>query len=97
MRPRSSPAASRATQKNTSPRDLGGDFYSGVQPFRVIFNGSAGQNFSRADLDDWVIHLDRMGVPSGKITDRTEPFTYSTLVFRDPDNIQMELIWLGRA
>jgi hypothetical protein len=36
-------------------------------------------------------------VSSGKICDRTKPFTYSTLVFRDPDNIQIELIWLGDA
>lgn len=51
----------------------------------------------RTDLDDWVSHLDRMGVPSGEITDRTEPFAFSTLVFRDPDNIQLELIWLGQG
>ncbi len=50
----------------------------------------------RTDLDDWVTHLDRMGVPTEKITDRIEPFVFSTLVFRDPDNIQLELIWLGQ-
>jgi hypothetical protein len=38
-----------------------------------------------------------MGVSSAKITDRVEPFAFSTLVFRDPDNIQVELIWLGQA
>ncbi len=27
------------------------------------------------------------------ITERTEPFPYAILVFRDPDNIQLELIW----
>ena len=51
----------------------------------------------RTDLDDWVTHLDQMGVPTEKITDRIEPFVFSTLVFRDPDNIQLELIWLGQA
>ena len=51
----------------------------------------------RTDLDEWVSHLDQMEVRHGEITDRTEPFTFSTLVFRDPDNIQMELIWLGHG
>jgi glyoxylase I family protein len=51
----------------------------------------------REDLNDWVTHLDHLEVPRGEITDRTEPFPFSTLVFRDPDNIQLELIWLGSA
>jgi glyoxylase I family protein len=51
----------------------------------------------REDLDDWVTHLDHLGVQRGTITDRTEPMRFSTLVFRDPDNIQLELIWLGQG
>ncbi len=51
----------------------------------------------REDLDEWVAHLDRLEVAHGQITDRTEPFRFSTLVFRDPDNIQLELIWLGQG
>ncbi len=47
----------------------------------------------RAALDAWVDHLDRQGVPHSGITERTEPFPYAVLVIRDPDNIQLELIW----
>ena len=47
----------------------------------------------RAELDAWKEHLDREGVPHAGITERTEPFPYAVLVFRDPDNIQLELIW----
>jgi glyoxylase I family protein len=50
----------------------------------------------REDLESWVTHLDRLDVRRGEITDRSEPFRYSTLVFRDPDNIQLELIWVGQ-
>ncbi len=47
----------------------------------------------RAELDAWADHFDRQGVPHSVITERTEPFPYAILVFRDPDNIQLELIW----
>lgn len=47
----------------------------------------------RRDLDLWAAHLDGLAVARAGITDVTEPFPYATLVFRDPDNIQLELIW----
>jgi glyoxylase I family protein len=47
----------------------------------------------RADLDAWVAHLDAEGVKRGELTDHTEPFPFSLVSFRDPDNIQLELIW----
>ena len=47
----------------------------------------------REELDRWAAHLDREGVPRGEITEVTQPFPFATLVFRDPDNIQLELIW----
>lgn len=47
----------------------------------------------RDELDSWATHFEALGVPYSPITDRTEPFAHSTLVFRDPDNIQLELIW----
>lgn len=47
----------------------------------------------RVSLDDWLEHLDHHGVSHSGITERTEPFPYAVLVFRDPDNIQLELIW----
>jgi glyoxylase I family protein len=47
----------------------------------------------REDLDRWAEHLDRLDVAHGPITGREEPFPFATLVFRDPDNVQLELIW----
>ncbi|GAA0669592.1 VOC family protein [Streptomyces thermocarboxydovorans] len=46
---------------------------------------------NRAALEAWVTWLDELGIPHAGITDMQEPFEYSVLVFRDPDNIQLEL------
>ncbi len=43
---------------------------------------------SRAELELWQAHLQQLGVTHSPITDR--PYG-SVLVFRDPDNIQLEL------
>jgi catechol 2,3-dioxygenase-like lactoylglutathione lyase family enzyme len=47
---------------------------------------------SRESLDAWVAKLDELGVEHSGIRDVTQPLPFSTLVFRDPDNIQLELI-----
>lgn len=47
----------------------------------------------RADLDAWQDHLDACGVPHSGITERSEPFPYALIVFRDPDHIQLEVTW----
>ena len=47
----------------------------------------------RPQLDAWVEHFDRQGVVHSGIAEFTEPFPFAVLVFRDPDNIQLELIW----
>ena len=51
---------------------------------------------NRDDIDTWAEHLDRHGVrrsepADGKIGDTS----YAVLNFRDPDNIALELIWMG--
>jgi catechol 2,3-dioxygenase-like lactoylglutathione lyase family enzyme len=46
----------------------------------------------RAELQAWAGWLDQLGVPHSGIVDETQPIRYSTVVFRDPDNIQLELI-----
>lgn len=48
---------------------------------------------ARGDLDRWCEHLDRLGVPHSGVTERSEPFPYALVVFRDPDNIQLEVTW----
>ena len=45
----------------------------------------------RAELDTWTARLDELGVAHSGVRDITEPIPFSTLVFRDPDNIQLEL------
>jgi catechol 2,3-dioxygenase-like lactoylglutathione lyase family enzyme len=47
----------------------------------------------RAELDAWVAHFDREGVQHSGIAEFSEPFPFALVVFRDPDNIQLELIW----
>jgi glyoxylase I family protein len=49
---------------------------------------------SREDLDAWASWLDELGVAHAGVTDTTDPMPYSVLVFRDPDNIQLELVHL---
>ncbi|GAB3004593.1 VOC family protein [Amycolatopsis acidiphila] len=53
--------------------------------------------FSVAGLDEltsWAAWLDELGVDRSPITELNEPFHYYVLVFRDPDNIQLELFAL---
>jgi catechol 2,3-dioxygenase-like lactoylglutathione lyase family enzyme len=46
---------------------------------------------TRKDLEAWVAWLDELGIAHSGIRDGDEPFPFATLVFRDPDNIQLEL------
>ena len=45
----------------------------------------------RAELDAWTAWLDELGIEHSGIRTGDEPTPYATLVFRDPDNIQLEL------
>lgn len=46
---------------------------------------------SREELDAWIVWLEELGIEHSAIRTRDEPFPYATVVFRDPDNIQLEL------
>lgn len=46
---------------------------------------------TREDLEAWARWLDELGIEHSGIRTGDEPFGYATLVFRDPDNIQLEL------
>jgi catechol 2,3-dioxygenase-like lactoylglutathione lyase family enzyme len=48
---------------------------------------------SRDELRAWLAKFDELGVEHTGIRDELEPVPFSTVVFRDPDNIQLELIW----
>ncbi len=46
----------------------------------------------RDELDAWQVHLEEQGVDHSPITDAPSGFG-TALVFRDPDNIQLEFWW----
>jgi len=46
---------------------------------------------SRKDLENAVRMLDARGVPHSEVRDLGEAFGIAILIFRDPDNIQLEL------
>jgi len=50
---------------------------------------------SRADLDAWARWLDSLGVENSGVVDTGDPIPYSVVVFRDPDHIQLELIYMA--
>lgn len=47
---------------------------------------------TREALDGWAAKLDGLGIEHSGVRDLTDPVPFSTLVFRDPDNIQLEFI-----
>jgi len=50
---------------------------------------------SHDDLDTWASWLDTLGIEHSGVVDVTEPMPYSVVVFRDPDNIQLELFHMA--
>jgi len=50
---------------------------------------------SRTEIDDWIKHLDAIGVEHGALFESAEPAPHALVVFRDPDGIPIELFWFG--
>ena len=50
---------------------------------------------SRAELESWASWLTELGIEHSGVVDATSPMSYSVVVFRDPDNIQLELFHLA--
>ena len=50
---------------------------------------------SREEMEAWTGWLDELGIKHSGIRGGDEPFPFATLVFRDPDNIQLELFVAG--
>jgi glyoxylase I family protein len=48
-----------------------------------------------ADLEGWTAWLDELGIEHSGIRTGDQPFPFATVVFRDPDNIQLELFAVG--
>ena len=49
----------------------------------------------RADLDTWTGWLDEQGVSHSGVQEVQSPMPFATVVFRDPDNIQLELFYMA--
>jgi glyoxylase I family protein len=65
------------------------------QPFDERRTGLDHMSFAvadRADLNVWASWLDSLGVENSGVTDAGDPVPYSVVVFRDPDDIQLELM-----
>jgi hypothetical protein len=43
----------------------------------------------------WPGWLDSLGIENSGVVDTADPVPYSVVVFRDPDNIQLELIYMA--
>jgi glyoxylase I family protein len=68
------------------------------QPFRESQTGLDHISFSvgeRADLDAWASWLDELGIKNSGVIHTDNPVSYSVVVFRDPDNIQLELFHMA--
>jgi catechol 2,3-dioxygenase-like lactoylglutathione lyase family enzyme len=50
---------------------------------------------SRDELQAWTLWLDELGIEHSGVRAGEEPFPFATVVFRDPDNIQLELFAVG--
>jgi glyoxylase I family protein len=50
---------------------------------------------SHADLEGWAAWLDEIGIENSGVNDAPSPIAYSTVVFRDPDNIQLEIFYMA--
>jgi glyoxylase I family protein len=49
----------------------------------------------RADLDAWAAWLDGLGVQNSGVITTDTPVPYAVVVFRDPDNIQLEIFHMA--
>ena len=49
----------------------------------------------RASLESWASWLDELGIEHSGVVDADKPMPYSVVVFRDPDNIQLELFYMA--
>jgi len=68
------------------------------QPFHESQTGLDHISFGvadHADLDAWASWLDELGIEHSGVIDAEQPLPYSVVVFRDPDNIQLELFHMA--
>lgn len=64
-------------------------------PLRTGLDHLALQLPSREDIDEWIAHLDAIGVEHEALSESEEPAPHGLVMFRDPDGIPIELFWFG--
>ena len=64
-------------------------------PRRTGLDHLALQVASREAIDEWVTHLDDVGVEHEALFESTEPAPHTLVLLRDPDGIPIELFWFG--
>jgi glyoxylase I family protein len=64
-------------------------------PLRTGLDHLALELASRDDLDEWISHLDAIGVEHEALFESAEPAPHALVLFRDPDGIPIELFWIG--
>lgn len=64
-------------------------------PRRTGLDHLAVQLPSREAIDEWVSHLEAVGVEHEPVVEKTEPVHLALVLVRDPDGIPIELFWFG--
>jgi glyoxylase I family protein len=64
-------------------------------PRRTGLDHLALQVTGREAIDEWVNHLDAIGVEHEAVVERSEPVSFALVLVRDPDGIAIELFWYG--
>ena len=64
-------------------------------PLHAGLDHVALQVAAREDLDEWVTHLDAIGVEHGELWETAAPVPHAIVLLRDPDDIPIELFWFG--
>jgi len=72
--------------------DADGEMFS---PLRTGLDHLSLRLARREDLDEWITHLDAIGVEHGALFETAEPAPHALVVFRDPDGVPIELFWIG--
>jgi glyoxylase I family protein len=64
-------------------------------PLRTGLDHLALQLAAREDIDQWITHLDAIGVEHEELFETAEPAPHALVLVRDPDGIPIELFWFG--
>jgi catechol 2,3-dioxygenase-like lactoylglutathione lyase family enzyme len=64
-------------------------------PLRAGLDHLALELATRDDLDEWIRHLEAIGIEHEAVFESTKPVPHALVLFHDPDGIPIELFWIG--